>query len=115
MMKRAKKPTKSEAERMDRVKNGPCLACQIWGKSTKMTVEVHHQTKHGRTLGHAFTVGLCHFHHQAKLLPRGFDSRKAAAAEFGPSYADGREPWEKEFGTDEELLTMQNLLLERLK
>ena len=95
-------PTKAEQVRMDLIPECGCLACwQILLR--KIVCEVHHLTvggKHGAPrLGHAFTIGLCDWHH------RGVGS--GLRAEFGPSYA--REPFafRERFGRDDRLLVLQ--------
>ncbi len=102
---------KAEQARFDRLKQGGCMACiqrgiDIAGQGL---VEVHHLLSGGRRIGHMATVGLCCWHHRACLY---FAHNHAdMRAEYGPSLAEGSRPFRDEFGTDTELLQMQNEIL----
>ena len=99
-------PTKAEAKRMDLIPEAGCLAC--WQVLHLVVLcEVHHLTvggKHGAPrLGHAFTVGLCCWHHRGEAAGGIVASRLM----LGPSYA--REPFafRERFGRDDRLLVLQ--------
>lgn len=100
-------PTKAERLRMDLIVQAGCICC--WAAGQIFTAcEVHHLTeggKHGAPrLGHAYTIGLCPWHHRGVGVAR-------AWTHLGPSYA--REPvWFRErFGGDAALLRLQADLL----
>ncbi len=82
-------------------------------RSTGLLTEVHHLTECGRRLGHDFTIALCQWHHRGDP-PVGM-SKTEATGLYGPSYADGRRPFAEVFGSDDELLAIQNQLLENMK
>jgi RecA-dependent nuclease len=93
-------PTKAEAKRMDLIPEAGCLACWIV-TGRLVACEVHHLTiggKHGAPRrGHAFTVGLCGWHH------RGIPPLRA-----GPSYAREPSAFRRQFGDDAALLQLQS-------
>lgn len=106
-----KSRTKEEDARFDRIKRGNCLAC--WMRDIDLQgqglVEVHHLLSGGRRIGHMATVGLCQWHHRA--VPLWGCVHAEMREEYGPSLAEGSKPFHREFGSDAELLTMQNELL----
>jgi hypothetical protein len=100
--------TKAEQARFDKLKEmGQCVACYQRGIHGWGYVEIHHLLSGNKRIGHLATVGLCGFHHRGvSELPRA-----EAIAVFGPSLAHGSKPFRAEFGTDAELLAIQNALL----
>lgn len=107
------KPTKAEQSRFDRMKEmGICIACQLRGVQPDYPqhIEIHHLLSGGRRIGHMATVSLCQWHHRA-VLPWGWGDAEALE-ELGPSLAKGSKPFRAAFGSDAELLTIQNSLLE---
>lgn len=107
-----KSRTIAEQARIDAIKAGPCLACQIRGAlSAGMgIVEAHHLLSGGRRIGHMATIGLCFWHHRAE--PFWGCTSQECRDEYGPALAEGSKPFHQEFGSDADLLQMQNELLE---
>lgn len=104
------KPTKSEQARFDKMKEmGQCVACYQRGIHGRGYVEIHHLLSGNRRIGHLASVSLCSYHHRA-VLPEGM-TRAEADEVFGPSLANGSKPFRAEFGSDKELLDLQNALL----
>jgi hypothetical protein len=103
--------TKAEQDRFDRIKAGPCLACLQLGfdLSGQGLVEVHHLLSGGRRRGHMFTIGLCVWSHRGE--PFWGCTHAEMRNHYGPSLAEGSKPFHEAFGSDEELLLMQNRLL----
>lgn len=104
---------KEEQARFDAIKEGGiCVACLIRGVERPRWpgwIDIHHLLSGGRRIGHMATVGLCKWHH-AGQPPFGWGD--AEALEYlGPSLAKGSKPFRAAFGTDAELLTIQNELL----
>jgi len=106
-----KRRTKAEQERFDRIKEGPCIACLQRGidLSGQGLVEVHHLLSGGRRIGHMATVGLCAWSHRA--VPFWGMTHEEMRDHYGPSLAEGSRPFHAEFGSDAELLEMQNGIL----
>lgn len=104
-------PTKAEKARMDRMKEmGQCVACYQRGIHGWGYVEVHHLLSGNRRIGHMATVSLCPWHHRAMTF--GIEGLgKEAEKVLGPSLANGSKPFHREFGSDVELLALQNSLL----
>lgn len=101
-------PTNAEAKRMASVKEGPCLACYLRGMASH-GVEAHHLLSGNKRIGHMATVGLCAWHHRA--VPFWGMTHAECREEFGPSLAEGSKPFHAAFGSDAELLELQNRLL----
>ena len=101
-------PTKAEQARFDRMKEmGQCVACYQIGIHGRGPIEIHHLLCGNKRIGHLATVSLCSYHHRSVI-----DMPKAAAEEiFGPSLANGSKPFRAKFGSDAELLALQNALL----
>jgi len=86
---------------MGKVAGMGCVACRLRLGVHEPTT-VHHITSGGRRLGNMFTIPLCPWHHQG-YCRRGLTSTKMAAI-FGPSLAKSKTDFEREFGTELELL-----------
>lgn len=110
-------PTKAEAERIVKVKEGPCLACLIWhrhgnapnGWSPLYGCDYHHLKSGNLRIGHMAGIGLCPWHHRG-MPDFGFtvpQMRQLA----GPSLMDGGKVFARTYGTDAELLELQKQLL----
>jgi hypothetical protein len=104
-----KSRNKTEQARFDAIKAaGVCVACRLRGVAS-YAVEIHHLLSGGRRIGHMATVGLCIWHHRA--VPFEFMTHEECRDYLGPSLAEGSRPFRAEFGTDAELLQLQNDLL----
>jgi len=68
--------------------------------------EIHHLNSAGRNRGQDFTIALCSWHHRAVNLD-GWGLRTMVEV-FGPSLARGSKSFHAEFGSDDELLAIQN-------
>lgn len=104
------KPTKAEQARFDAMKEqGICIACYLRGERRPQPIEIHHLLSGNRRIGHMATVSLCQWHHRG-IPPFGWGDAEALE-ELGPSLAKGSKPFRAAFGTDAELLEIQNGLL----
>lgn len=109
------KPTKAQSSRFDRLKRGECMACRInheraQKRCDKGGCDAHHLLSGGRRRGHAFTIALCPWHHRA-IRPDDCPNDAYALHRYGPSYETDRRLFRETYGTDDELLAMQNELL----
>lgn len=77
--------------------------------ATGMIVENHHTLSGGIRRGHRFTFGNCLWHHRALLLP-GFTT-SSMTARYGPSLVKGSKPFHDVYGSDDELIAMQDYLI----
>ncbi len=101
--------TKADEARRTLIHAGHCMACKQRNIDMRESgyVQWHHTAgkKH-----HDLTCGLCQWHHMGRPM---FDLSLAQLREgFGPSLAEGSKPFHAAFGSNAELLTMQNELLE---
>lgn len=108
MVGRTRTPTKAQRLRFARIKWLGCIACRIEG-AHGVPPEIHHITEGGRRLGHDYTIGLCVWHH------RGQSELPAHMAElrFGPSLARSKRDFVARYGTERELLSHVNDLLDQ--
>ena len=116
-------PTKAEQARMDAMKEmGQCVACYQIGIHGRGHIEIHHLLSGNKRIGHMATVSLCVWHHRGVLPDRivldddsEVNYRYAPASEIpgwiGPSLAHGSKPFRAKFGSDAELLALQNALI----
>ena len=103
--------TKAEQARFDKMKEqGICMACYQRGMTEKGHIEIHHLLSGNKRIGHMATVSLCCWHHRGYTYGAQFTNAQWES-EFGPSLAHGSKPFRAEFGTDKELLDMQNEML----
>ncbi|MEF2156411.1 Ref family recombination enhancement nuclease [Luteimonas sp. FXH3W] len=101
-------PTKAQRARMDAIKNGVCIPCLIRGKRT-LFPEINHLLSGGLRISHDATVGECQWHH--RRIPNdgwSFDSMREM---YGPSRLCSPREFHAAFGTDKELLEVQNEML----
>lgn len=114
---KAKGPTKAECARMGTIKRMQCLACRINGERGMPSAyiegcDAHHLLSGGRRIGHAATIALCPWHHRGVKPYDGMTDAQATEY-FGPSLAHGSKPFREAYGTDGELLAMQERELKR--
>lgn len=120
-------PTKAEADRIERCKSGPCVACEIWAEHPDCPpmfrgawVDVsptgessggdyHHLLSGGIRRGHMFGVCLCPWHHRA--VPDWGCSHDEMRRLYGPSLAEGSKRFNETFGGDQALLDKQAEIL----
>lgn len=101
------KPTKAEAERMERLKRmWRCIACERNGY-----VEIHHLLSGNKRRGHMFTIPLCRWCHRGQSTPFSTETVKGLEANVGPSLARTSKKFHERYGTDDELLERTNQLL----
>lgn len=104
--------TKADKARRAAIHAGHCVACYQRGIDLRGQglVQWHHLLSGGRRIGHQATVGLCFWRHMAQPFWGCIHSEMRD--EYGPSLAEGSKPFHAEFGSNTELLELQNRLLE---
>lgn len=111
------KPTKAEAERIEAAKSGPCIPCVVWQESPAAPFafvatiggDYHHLLSGGRRIGHEAGICACPWHHRA--VPDWGCTPKEMRDWYGPSLMDGSKVFRDAYGTDAELLQLQNDIL----
>lgn len=78
-------------------------------KPTGMPVERHHTLSGGLTIGHRFSFGNCTWHHKGDLA-HGYTTSRMTA-HYGPSLAKGSKPFHAVYGSDADLIAMQDYVL----
>lgn len=103
--------TDAESDRMARVK-GQCIACYIKGIRYEdgAGCEGNHMKSGNIRISHAHSYGLCQWHHKRWLIVDGWSFAKHRE-ELGPSLLDGSATFHAYFGSDAELLAIQNELI----
>lgn len=110
---KTKPRNKAEQARFDKMKEmGICMACYQRGIHGRGHIEIHHLLSGNKRIGHMATVSLCCWHHRGVCLDENANSRWMQIKDIGPSLAHGSKPFRAEFGTDDELLAMQNEFLQ---
>lgn len=100
-------PTKTHKKRFQSIQDVGCVACLIDG-NFGAPCDIHHILSGGRRIGHEVTVGLCPWHHRG--VPDGM-SDAIAKILLGPSMAKNPREFRERYGTDTELLKLQNELI----
>jgi hypothetical protein len=108
------KPTKREAERIVACKEGRCMACIIQQEKTgnycdNDGCDYHHMLMGGRRRGHRFGIALCAHHHR-KVPLDGYRTTEMVCY-FGPSLMDGSKAFHQAYGSDDDLLKLQDELI----
>lgn len=112
------KPTKAESARIMAAKEGPCIACEVWfrlgnaphGWSPIFGCDYHHMKSGNIRRGHEYGVGLCAWHHRG--MPDFDFTVPQMRSLAGPSLMDGSRLFHETYGSDDELIALQNQLLE---
>lgn len=93
-----------------------CVACAMWAATGGMPndhimlgCEYNHAKSGNIRIGHDAGYGLCQWHHQRHPLT-GWSAR-AMRAHFGPSLMDGSALFHATYGTDDDLIALQNAIL----
>ena len=102
-------PTAAERARFRRLQEIGCLCCRIAHDFHFSPCEIHHLLSGGIARGHRYTLGLCPWHHRG--VPPG-DSPEWARHTLGPSLMDGSRTFHAHYGSDEELLRVQDGLID---
>lgn len=101
-----KPPTKEESERISISKQAGCLACWQNGVGP-ILAEYHHCLSGNKRRGHRWGYALCTGHHRGVFdIP--YEQWKD---ENGPSLARESKLFRSTFGTDDELIEMQDILV----
>lgn len=100
--------TSAQEARIVVVKEGRCVACWLDGRVT-LGCDAHHLLSGGQRIGHEATVALCTWHHRG--MPFEGWTPRMMTAEFGPSLANGSKPFRHRYGSDQDLLALQERML----
>lgn len=93
-----------------------CILCRLMGKRP-LPAEKHHLLTtglhgNGKRRGERETIGACGFHHRGQAAVGTHMARTLRAEGYGPSLADEPRKFRERFGTDDELLALQDNLIE---
>lgn len=107
------KPTKAEEARIVACKEAQCVACYVWrgkiDKNLRGECDYHHFKSGNIRRGHRYGIGLCGWHH------RGIPSESILSAPMrkicGPSLMDGSRLFHETYGSDDELLAIQDEMI----
>lgn len=109
------KPTKREAERIVACKEGYCVACYIVAERNDYMVswaggcDYHHLKSGNVRRGHRFGIGLCPYHH--RRIPFDGYTIEQTREFVGPSLMDGSRLFHETYGSDDELLALQDEII----
>jgi hypothetical protein len=105
------------AERDFAIREVGCICCRLVGKRPLPTEKHHLLTTglhgNGKRRGEHATIGLCSYHHRGSAAVGTPRARSLHGQGYGPTLADQARAFRARFGSDEELLTLQNQLLQR--
>lgn len=108
--------TAAESERVEAAKTTACIPCLVWARLGRMPMEhvatcvgYDHSKSGNIRRGHDKGFGSCNWHHQ-RLLPTGW-TFAGMTEHFGPSLMDGSRLFHDTYGSDDELIALQDELL----
>lgn len=109
--------TIAQSRRIAACKEGVCIACYVWqqhadapsGFSPVHGCDYHHMKSGNVRRGHEFGIGLCVWHHRKHPWEQW--TVRETRAWFGPSLMDGGKVFAATYGSDDELLEVQDKLL----
>lgn len=111
------RPSSREEARIIACKESGCIAClshalrnpEYKGWQPDYGCDYHHMLSGGRRRGHRYGIGLCPWHHRAVC---DFSANAATMRAWaGPSLMDGSKKFHEAYGSDDELLKMQDELI----
>lgn len=117
-MNHSTKPmTAVERAYVEACKTGPCVPCIAWERSPQSNPffvgawggDFHHYTSGGRRISHLHGICACAWHHRGH--PAGGLSAASTRAMYGPSLMDGSKVFHSAYGSDAELLALQDEIL----
>lgn len=114
MVGRTKRASLSEKERMGLIKGIGCIACLLknW---PDVQCEVHHVVEGRKRLGHRHTMGLCLWHHRGEIdADTGYTLQQMGGL-LGPSLAHGSYEFGEVFGTQAQLVEVQDYIIQRFR
>lgn len=109
------KSTKAEAARIDRLKRGECICCWLNREQGRPTAylggcDAHHVLSGGLRIGHGATLACCPWHHRGAKPYDGMTNTQATET-FGRSLEHGSKAFHATYGSDTQLLELQDQLL----
>lgn len=102
------KPTKAQEARFRAIKDLGCVCCRVLGFPGEPP-EIHHLLSGNVRRGHDHTVGLCPWHHRG--VPKDGWDRASLKDLIGPPLSGGAKAFRAAFGSDDDLLLIQDALL----
>lgn len=104
--------TERQKKRLFLMKELGCTCCHIvFGRASPGGQGHHAEDRAGRAISHDALIVLCDWHHNGKPLPPGAKNEARALVEYGPSRHRHAVAFAEFFGTDEQLLEIQNARL----
>lgn len=110
-----RKPTAEEADRIERAKMGPCMACLVWSEIAtgrrgviQWFGEYNHAKSGNIRVGHGAGYNLCQWHHKGYPIQGLSDDESFQL--YGPSLIGkhgGSRTFHATYGSDEELIQRQ--------
>ncbi len=105
-------PTTAEAERIERAKVGPCMACLVLKMAGLLSshrvvygCDYNNAKSGNRRRGHMFGYALCVWHHRRH--PNEGKTLVQTRAIYGPSLMDGSRVFHETYGSDDDLIEQQ--------
>jgi hypothetical protein len=107
-------PTKAQKLRYERMTQLGCVCCRIMGDPER-DAEIHHIVEGRKRLGHEDSIALCGWHHRG--LKEDFWSQvpdSEVNEVRGPSIANGKRAFNDHWGSEKELLGIQNEMIREM-
>jgi hypothetical protein len=108
--------TAQESERVMESKQLQCIPCLVWARAGNMPLEhvanlcaYDHKKSGNIRRGHKFGFASCDWHHQG--YPSNGWNTPSMRRYFGPSLMDGSKTFAQTYGSDDELIALQNEIL----
>ena len=96
-----------------------CIPCLVWARAGNMPLEhvarvcqYDHSKRGNIRRGHDKGFASCLWHHQGRIEKPEHWTHKTMRAHFGPSLMDGSRLFRETYGTDDELIALQDEVLQ---
>jgi hypothetical protein len=104
------KASKEEVTRFQHIYDLGCLPCRLIGINNQ-PCQIQHVLSGGRRVSHSYSYGSCPYHHEG--IPLNGISIETMYKRFGPSRKLHKKEFTDQFGTEEELVEMQDITLNK--
>ena len=104
-------PTKAQLERWRVMQELGCVACQMNGV-VGVPADIHHVLSGGRRISHSHVLALCPYHHRS-VKPDTKLTTVRFKEIYGPALDANPKEFQQRYGTQQELLEIQEALIQK--
>lgn len=105
-------PTKAQLERWRVMQELGCVCCCL-DQRTGVPSDIHHVLSGGRRISHSHSLALCSYHHRSVKPSDTLLTDKQFKEMYGPALDANPKEFQQRYGTQQELLEIQEALIQK--